>query len=965
MSTTKNLDSTTNLLSKAYDCSECEPKWTAFWSKHKSFSSDPQSTAPNYSLVIPPPNVTGKLHMGHALVNTIQDILARFARMRGYEVVWVPGLDHAGIATQTVVERHLIANEGKRRSDFSREEFLKRCFDWKLDHEDKIYTQLKRMGCSCDWDKARFTLDEGCQKSVNKAFKTLYDQGLIYRGDYLVNWDPVSQTALADDEVEHEERKSHMWTLRYCCPNNPQEAIEVATTRPETIFGDCALAVHPSDQRYSHWIGKQVVTPLSGRLIDVIADGYVDPDFGTGALKITPAHDPNDYQLGLRHNLPLLSVFTPDGKLNQECGSFAGMSIQEARGKVISALKTQGLLVKEVPHTHRIGVSYRSGATIEPMLSKQWFVKVSSFKDEIKKMVSEKEVELFPEGDWDNTFFHWIDNLRDWCISRQLWWGHQIPIWYNLEDETQILCSDTLDPPEQVLQNPSKWKRDNDVLDTWFSSALWPFSALGWPEKTPLLERSFPNSVLVTGHDILFFWVARMLLMSHLLMKKAPFPKVFLHGLIYAKSYWKEKNQGIEYILGEEKKSYDLGKVPPKGVESRWEKMSKSKGNVIDPMDVMADYGADAMRLALTGSVGDSRQIDLDLRRFEEFRNFSNKLYNASRFIFMHLSQDDCSHLLSSEIDPCTLSFADLWILNALEKTEVAVREHIESFAFEKAVMQAYHFFWDQFCAYYLEISKPVLTGTNLEDKKRTQQILLIALGASLRILHPFAPFITSEIFSLLQKTLKLTVPGTKTSGPIGELAQALKVHTCSQAPWPALNIGNLISAKQISTALENMELFSALLLAVRQIRAEMKIPPQMSSALKITLIKDKQAIRAPVESFEGYLRSFIPISSFNVQDKAATTEGALDAMASVLGKLTVETQLPKELHAIEEKRLTKVIEQESTQIENLKKKLSNPSFCQRAPQELVQATKDKVLELQTQVSKLSEQLKSLRKIGN
>lgn len=963
MSLNKKTTSPSPLLAKTYDCGVCEPKWSKIWAETSASELGQEAKGPAFTMVIPPPNVTGKLHMGHGLVNTIQDILARFQRLRGKEVLWVPGLDHAGIATQTVVERHLLSKEGKRRADLSREAFIKHCFDWKQDHETKIYAQLQRMGCSCNWDKARFTLDTGCQKAVNKAFKTLFDKGLIYRDDYLVNWDPVTQTALADDEVEHTERKSFMWHIRYRFEDSSDHLV-IATTRPETIFGDCAVAVHPKDERYRHLVGKKVITPLSNRAIPVIADNHVDPEFGSGALKITPAHDPNDYQIGLRHNLEMLSAFTPDGKLNELCGPFAGQKIEEARAAVSTALEKEGLLLKKEPHTHRVGVSYRSGATIEPMLSKQWFVRVSTFKDEIKNMVSQHAVELFPKGDWENTFYHWIDNLRDWCISRQLWWGHQIPIWYHNEDETKILCSGDLEAPKEVQEAPHLWRRDSDVLDTWFSSALWPFSALGWPEEKNLLERHFPNSVLVTGHDILFFWVARMMLMGHLLHEKAPFPKVFLHGLIYAKSYWKESKEGKEYIYGSEKKEYDLGAPLKKGVEHRWEKMSKSKGNVIDPMDVMAEYGADAMRLALTASVGDSRQIDLDLRLFEEFRNFSNKLYNATRLICMHLSPECCNTLLQKEIDPKQLDFADIWILDSFEKTKQLVTEQIEGFAFEKAVMQAYHFFWDQFCAYYLEMAKASLTGEDQEKKQKTQQVLLVVLVGSLRLLHPFAPFITSELFSLLKQMLP-SVEHSAITGPVAELAQTLCASDCMHASWPKTHLSHILSDQEREESQKKMELFQSLLLAIRQIRAEMKIPPKMASNLEVRLQKKDSPVKKWASDFEGPLKSFIPLSSFSLTESKNTPSkesSSFGAVAQVGDHLTIAIALPQELYDVEIKRLSKVIEEEKAQAEKLNTKLGNSSFVERAPKELVEQTRAQLKQKCDAIAKMQEQITALKK---
>ena len=556
--------------------------------------------------------------------------------MCGYETLWVVGTDHAGIATQTVVERQLYAKTGRRRRDFSREEFLKHVWDWKEKSETSILHQIKKLGCSCDWSRLRFTLDEGCSKAVRVMFHKMYKEGLIYRGDYLVNWDPVSQTALSDDEVEHEERASFLWHLRYPIEGEKAHLI-VATTRPETMLGDTAVAVHPDDERYRSLIGKQVRLPLTNRLIPIIADPFVDPTFGSGAVKVTPAHDFNDYEVGTRQCLPLINIMTPDGRINEEGKDFAGLSMQEARVAVVNALKEQGFLEKSEPHTLRVGVSYRSKAVIEPYLSKQWFVRMSHFKDKLLSAVREGRVKLIPPH-WQATYEHWIENLRDWCISRQLWWGHRIPIWYNKENPEQILCFDGEGLPPEVLKHPERWEQDPDVLDTWFSSALWPFSVLGWPDQTADLKKFYPTATLITGHDILFFWVARMILMGEYAMQEVPFKETFLHGLIYGKSYWRnQKEGGIAYVSAEEKKRFDLGETPPKDIESKWEKMSKSKGNVIDPIELIDDYGTDAMRLALCSSVTHARQIDLDRRKFEEFRNFANKVWNGSRFVFLNI----------------------------------------------------------------------------------------------------------------------------------------------------------------------------------------------------------------------------------------------------------------------------------------------------------------------------------------
>ncbi|MDP2625122.1 MAG: valine--tRNA ligase, partial [Candidatus Peregrinibacteria bacterium] len=660
-------------LEKTYDPKLIEEKWYTFWEAGHFFEADPSSEKDPFCVMIPPPNVTGILHMGHALVDTLIDIIARYKRMKGFEVLWQPGTDHAGISTQTVVEKHLIATEGKTRKEYSRTEFLKHVWRWKERSELHIITQLKKLGCSADWSRLKFTMDPDLTLAVRKVFKQMYTSGLIYRGDYLVNWDPVTQTALADDEVEYEEYASSLWHFSY--PVEGGETITIATTRPETMLGDTAVAVAPKDERYAHFIGKHVILPLTNRKIPIIEDYYVDKDFGSGAVKITPAHDPNDYEIALRHDLPMITIMTPDGKINENGGAFAGLTMREARSAIVDTMKTQGHLVKVEPHTHRVGVSYRSKAIIEPFLSKQWFVKLSSFKQTLLNAVEERKVELVPDY-WEATYKHWISNLRDWCISRQLWWGHQIPIWYNKHNPEKIICFDGDGLPPEVEQNPENWEQDTDVLDTWFSSALWPFSTLGWPEKTASLEKFYPNTTLFTGHDILFFWVARMIFMGEYVMGEVPFAKAFLHGLIYGKSYWRmDQETGITYVSPEEKKTYDMGEPLPQDVETKWEKMSKSKGNVIDPLEIIDTYGTDAMRMALTSSATHARQIDLDRRRFEEYKNFANKVWNGARFVFMNLTLS--AEELLEGIDRDLLTLDDQWILSKMNRTIQAISKNI------------------------------------------------------------------------------------------------------------------------------------------------------------------------------------------------------------------------------------------------------------------------------------------------
>jgi len=798
-------------LPKVYNPSIIEEKWYYFWERKGFFHADPLSKKPPYCIVLPPPNITGILHMGHALVNTLQDVMVRWKRMQGYEVLWVPGTDHAGISTQTVVERDLIAKTGKRRCDFDRETFLDHVWKWKESHEGQIINQLKRLGCSCDWIRSRFTMDKESNLAVRILFKKLYDDDLIYRGDYLVNWDPVTQTALADDEVEYEEKETKLWHFRYPFEEG-KGYLTIATTRPETMLGDVAVAVSPEDPRYQSHIGKYLILPIVNKRIPIVADSYVDPKFGTGAVKITPAHDPNDWELGKRHNLPLINILNPDGTLNENGLEYEGLTMDKARTDIVKRMEELGYLEKVTPYIHRVGVSYRSKAIIEPYLSKQWFIKMEPFKQKLIDAVVKGKVKLIPKN-WENTYFHWIENLRDWCISRQLWWGHRIPIWYH--ESGKILCFEGENAPPEIRDNPKGWTQDPDVLDTWFSSSLWPFSTLGWPHQTTELKKFYPNSILITGHDILFFWVARMIMMGEYIMGELPFSVAALQGLIFGKSYFRtEKEGGISYASPEEKKRFDLGEPIPNDVSTKWEKMSKSKGNVIDPIEVINTYGTDAMRMALAASAIHSPQIDLDMRRFEEFKNFANKLWNGSRFVLMNLKIS--SQELMEGLG--TLSLEDQWILSRMSRASQAMNTHLEEQHYDRAALCGYNFFWDEFCAYYVEITKPTLFGKG-GDLKNKQKLLTIVLLTAIRLMHPIAPFITEEIFHLLKEHfihLKPANPDPYTRDAI----DALLSPACIIAPYP-----QVLDKEGINPAVEEtFSLMNEIVYTIRNIRAEMQI---------------------------------------------------------------------------------------------------------------------------------------------
>ncbi|MDJ0651739.1 MAG: valine--tRNA ligase [Simkaniaceae bacterium] len=906
-------------LPKAYNPDLVEQKWYAFWEREGFFRADPLSDRTPYCIIMPPPNVTGVLHMGHALVSTLQDVLIRWKRMEGKEVLWVPGLDHAGISTQTVVEKDLIAKQGKRRADYGREEFLACVWKWKETSENRIIDQLKKVGCSCDWLRKRFTMDKDANLAVRTLFKKMFDEGLIYRGDYLVNWDPVTQTALADDEVEYEEKETKLWHFQYPLEGG-EGHLTIATTRPETMLGDVAVAVSPKDPRYQAFIGKNVILPIVNRKLPIVADTYVDPEFGTGVVKITPAHDPKDWELGQRHDLPLINILNGDGTLNENGLEFEGLTMEEARLRILKRMEKLGHLDKIQPYTHRVGVSYRSKAIIEPYLSKQWFIRMEPFKKKLIDAVKKNKVKIIPKN-WENTYFHWIENLRDWCISRQLWWGHRIPIWYH--ESGKVLCFEGEGKPPEVGKDPSGWTQDPDVLDTWFSSSLWPFSSLGWPHKTNALKKFYPNSVLVTGHDILFFWVARMIMMGEYVTGKVPFPETSLQGLIFGKSYWREnKDGGITYVSHEEE---------GKDIHSKWEKMSKSKGNVIDPLEIINTYGADAMRMTLSASATHSSQIDLDRRRFEEFKNFTNKIWNASRFVLMNLTitAEELTEGLGE------LGLDDRWILSMLNRTINEMRSHLKGYHFDRVAMRGYTFFWDEFCAYYIEMAKPTLFGQG-GDCKNKQKVLTIVLLAAIRLMHPIAPFITEEIFQLLKKKfpeLKSSNPDPYTEEAIG----ALLSPACAISPYP-----KVMRKKDISPETEETFGFvNEVVYAIRNIRAEMKLPPSTPTDV---IIEGKTTL---IEKHQKIILSLVRIKSLIFNPAESPTGLTASALVKDL-KITIP--LPEEFQDREKERLAKEKEKLDKQIASLKNRLNDPNFVRRAPKELVEKTKAQLAEAETKL---------------
>ena len=666
-------------IEKTYNPSEIEDKLYKKWIDGGYFHAEPDSEKEPYTIVIPPPNVTGQLHMGHALDETLQDILIRYKRMQGYSALWVPGTDHAGIATQIKVEENLRVNEGLTRYDLGREKFLERVWDWKNQYGDRIINQLKKLGCSCDWERERFTMDESCSKAVREVFVNLYEKGLIYKGNKIINWCPSCATALSDAEVEYSEQGGHFWHIRYKMSDSDRY-IEIATTRPETLLGDTAIAVHPEDERYADLVGKKCILPLVGREIVIVADEYVEKDFGTGAVKITPAHDPNDFEVGLRHDLPIINVMNPDATINAEGGKYQGLDRYEARKQIVKDLEECGALIKVEDYTHNVGTCYRCGTTVEPLTSDQWFVKMKPLAEEALRVVREGEVQFVPER-FTKTYTNWMENVHDWCISRQLWWGHRIPAFYCDTCGEMVVSKTDL---EVCPKCGKPMRQENDVLDTWFSSALWPFSTLGWPEETPEYKYYYPTSTLVTGYDIIFFWVARMIFSGCEHTKKPPFRHVFIHGIVR---------------------------------DSQGRKMSKSLGNGIDPLEVIDKYGADALRFTLATGNSPGNDMRFYWERVESSRNFANKIWNAARFVLMNLEIDKCSMPVNPQTE-------DKWIISRYNSVVKSVTENLDNFELGVALGNLYDFIWDEFCDWYIELVKPRLYGENTESKLDAQRTL-------------------------------------------------------------------------------------------------------------------------------------------------------------------------------------------------------------------------------------------------
>lgn len=747
-------------LASVYDPQQVEGKWYEFWKQNNYFAPDNNSDKPPFTIVMPPPNVTGQLHLGHALDMAIQDALIRWKRKQGYNALWVPGTDHAGIATQAKVEEAL-SKEGLSKNDLGREAFLERVWAWKNTYGDRITKQLSLIGSCCDWSRERFTMDEGCSKAVREVFVNLYEKGLIYQGNYIVNWCPRCHTAISDIEVEHEDSDGHLWYLKYPIEGT-EEYLVVATTRPETMLGDTGVAVHPEDERYRRLVGKNVILPLVGRGIPIFADEYVDREFGTGAVKVTPAHDPNDFEMGLRHTLDTIVVMNLDGTMNENAGHYKGLERNECRKQILKDLEEQGILLKTEDHRHAVGHCQRCATIIEPMVSKQWFVKMKPLAEPAIVKVLDGEIKFIPER-FTKTYINWMENIRDWCISRQLWWGHRIPVWY-CQDCGEIICSKE-DPTICSKCSSSNLVQDEDVLDTWFSSALWPFSTLGWPDKTRDLETFYPTSVLVTGRDIIFFWVARMIFSGIEHTGQVPFHEVNIHGLI---------------------------------LDAQGRKMSKSLGNGIDPIEVIEKYGADTLRFSMITGVTPGNDVRFHWDKVENTRNFANKIWNASRFVLMNMEGYEKIDLNAEE-----LSLADQWILSRLNQKVEETTRLMEKYDLGEAARGLYEFIWDEFCDWYIELAKPRLFHpSNEHEKVLVQNVLREVLMGILQLLHPFMPFITEEIYQYLPEH--------------GE--------TIMLDPWPELN-----EKQVWPQAVEQMIELMGLIRAIRNIRSEFNVSPGTS----------------------------------------------------------------------------------------------------------------------------------------
>ena len=878
-------------LAKTYDPQGIESRLYKKWEDNGYFHATVDRSKKPFTIVMPPPNITGQLHMGHALDNTMQDILIRYKRMQGYNALWQPGTDHAAIATEVKVIKAL-KEQGIDKNDLGREKFLEKCWEWKDEYGSRIVNQLKKLGSSADWERERFTMDKGCSDAVLEVFIKLYEKGYIYKGSRIVNWCPVCKTSISDAEVEHEEQDGFFWHINYPVIGEEDRFVEIATTRPETMFGDTAVAVNPDDERYKDIIGKKLLLPIVNREIPVIADAYVDKEFGTGCVKITPAHDPNDFEVGKRHNLEEIVVMNDDATMNKNAGKYAGMDRYECREKLVAELKEQGLLVKVVPHSHNVGTHDRCGTTVEPMIKQQWFVKMDDMIKPAVEAVKNGDIQLLPKR-MDKTYFNWTDNIRDWCISRQLWWGHRIPAYY-CDDCGEMVVSK--EKPEKCLKcGCTHMTQDPDTLDTWFSSALWPFSTLGWPDKTEELDYFYPNDVLVTGYDIIFFWVIRMIFSGYEQMGKAPFSTVLFHGLVR---------------------------------DSQGRKMSKSLGNGIDPLEVIDKYGADALRLTLITGNAPGNDMRFYWERVEASRNFANKVWNASRFIMMNLEGMEITEPSKDQLKP-----ADKWILSRVNTLAKDVTENMDKFELGIAVQKVYDFIWDEFCDWYIEIAK-VRTYKKDENKESANAALWTlktVLTQALKLLHPYMPFITEEIYCTLHP----------------------EEETIMRSDWPVYQDAWYFEKEE-----EMVEHSKDLVKGVRNVRTEMDVPP--SRKAKLFVVSDDASLRETFETMKEAYMTLASASEAVVQaDKTGIGE---DAVSVVIPGATVYPPLEDLVDFEKEKeRLTKEKERLTKELARSKGMLSNEKFLSKAPEAKVQEEKDKLAKYEQMMDQVEERLAQMK----
>ena len=877
-----------------YNPKEIEQQWYAYWEEKGYFHEEVDTNKEPFSIVLPPPNVTGQLHMGHALDNTLQDILIRTKRMQGYNVLWMPGTDHAGIATQVKVEENIMKTEGKSRHDLGREEFLKRVWEWKQEYGSTIVKQIRSLGASCDWTRERFTLDEGYHEAVLKVFVELYEKGLIYRGERITNWCPNCLTALSDIEVEHEDENGHLWHIKYPVIGEEDVFLTVATTRPETMFGDVAVAVNPNDERYAHLVGKELLLPFVNRHIPIIADEYVDQSFGTGCVKITPAHDPNDFEMGQRHNLESIVVMNPDGTMNAGAGHFVNMPRELARKQVVAELEAQGLLEKVEEHGHSVGHCSRCNTTVEPMVSKQWFVSMEPLAKPALEVVRDKSIEFVPER-FTKTYTNWLESIRDWCISRQLWWGHRIPAWYCQD------CGETIVTTETLTECPhchGKVEQDPDVLDTWFSSALWPFATMGWPENTEEVKHWYPTSVMVTGYDIIFFWVARMIFMGLEFKEEIPFKHVFIHGLVR---------------------------------DSQGRKMSKSLGNGINPLEVIDEYGADALRFTLVTGNTPGNDMRFYMERVEANRNFANKIWNASKFVLMNLEGFDESFVPSAE----DYTLADKWILEEYNKTVTNITNNLDKFELGEAASAVYDFIWNTYCDWYIELAKPRLYNKEGGRDRQTAQYLLVSiLRHMMELLHPFMPFVTEHIWQHLPHE-----------------GESIMV-----APWPST-----LSMEGFGSAAAHMNVMMDGIKGIRNMRAEMNVP--MGKRSEVILVPATEELKGILETHGDYFHTLGWAEKVTVLSPDAPKPE--NATVTVVNGLEVYLLLKDLIDADKEKE--RIAKEQATvlkEIARLEGKLNNQGFLAKAPEAVVAKEKEKLEEYKQKQQALNEREEFLKTLA-